>query len=216
LEALNVPQDYAIQWFTVSGGAILNATDHKLTITEGGFYYFEATGLCGTAAADLLQIKQEVINLPFVFQLNDTLLAQAGYASYQWLLNGIPIQGATTAQYVPEVSGLYECVVYTTAGCSYTDGLQVDVVAVKLPASVEHFVLAPNPSSGLVNLKLDLKKSEHIQFWLTDSNNRQIFMQTMQGQNFSKMLELNALPAGNYFLHIQLEQGLILRKIVKN
>jgi hypothetical protein len=41
-------------------------------------------------------------------------------------------------------------------------------------------------------------------------------MQTMQGQNFSKMLELNALPAGNYFLHIQLEQGLILRKIVKN
>ncbi len=216
LEALNVPQDYAIQWFTVSGGAILNATDHKLTVTEGGFYYFEATGLCGTAAADLLQIKQEVINLPFVFQLNDTLLAQAGYESYQWLLNGIPIQGANTAQYVPEVSGLYECLVYTTAGCSYTDGLQVDVVAVKLPASVEHFVLAPNPSSGLVNLKLDLKKSEHIQFWLTDSNNRQIFMQTMQGQNFSKMLELNALPAGNYFLHIQLEQGLILRKIVKN
>lgn len=214
LEAEQVPQGYSIQWY-FNNTVIPNATDHKLSITAGGTYYFSASGACGTASSDALQVNQELIILPFVYFTNDTLYAQTTYTAYQWLKDGLPIQGATTALYVPEVSGFYQCVVNSTTGCSYTDGLQVSITAVQLPASVERFLLLPNPTNGLMTLTIDLKRSEHVKFWLTDINNRQIFMQTAQGQTLNKTLELGGLPAGNYYLHVELESGSMVRKIVK-
>jgi glucose/arabinose dehydrogenase len=215
LQAKNVPQGDSIQWFSVASGAVSNGNDHKLSILEGGFYYFETTGPCGVASSDTFHVKAELIILPIVVQSNDTLFANGGFTKYQWLLNGVPILGATTSTYIASETGFYQCAVTAASGCSYVDGLQVVISSVQLPASVDRFQLLPNPTQGNMTLSLDLKKMEHLKYWLLDASNRQIFMQTFQGQNLTKTLELGALPPGNYYLHIQLESGSFVRKIVK-
>jgi hypothetical protein len=127
----------------------------------------------------------------------------------------VPILWATSPTYVASETGFYQCSVLAASGCSYVDGLQVVISSVQLPTSVDHFQLLPNPTQGNMTLSLDLKKIERLQYWLLDASNRQIFMQTFQGQSLTKTLELGALPPGNYYLHVQLESGSFIRKIVK-
>jgi hypothetical protein len=146
----------------------------------------------------------------------DTLNVVAGFAQYQWYLNGIAIQGATSYSYIPQESGLYRCFVYSANGCKYESaGVTWVVSHANEPVSLLKFTLYPNPAMQTILMTMVLDKPEHFEFSLTDVQERVIFKQTQDAQTFTKTLELNALPAGTYLLHVRLEEGNFVRKIVK-
>jgi hypothetical protein len=145
----------------------------------------------------------------------DTLFVIAGVA-FQWYLNGAPISGANKSYYVPLESGNYYCKVVSPAGCTYKSaGVDVIVLHTDTPGSVLTFTLAPNPARNTILLTMALDKPEHFELSMTDVQDRVIFRQTHDAQTLSKLLELNGLPAGTYLLHIRLEEGSFVRKIVK-
>ena len=51
-----------------------------------------------------------------------TILGPPGAATYQWVLNGTPIAGATSQNYVANVSGVYSLILTNSFGCTDTTG----------------------------------------------------------------------------------------------
>lgn len=215
ISASNTLPGDMIQWFGPSG-AIQGLQDLQLSVSNVGAYYFTAEGTCGNSSSNLITMDGEFIILPFIFYATDTLRAASGYTQYQWSLNSFVIPGATDSIFVPVSPGNYSCEIVSVNGCTYSDALQVDFVGTALPASITKFSLSPNPTSGSMNLTLELDKSQHIRIFLLDSASREIFLQTQQTQRLNKMLELKDLPRGTYFLHVELETGSFIRRIVKN
>jgi len=78
--------------------------------------------------------------------------------TYQWLLDGSPIPGATDAIYFPTTAGNYRCTITNTYGCARNTAI-VAVTACRaddnLGAASGSFTLNPNPASNTVNLQLE-------------------------------------------------------------
>lgn len=215
IEIYGLPDDYNVQWYSVSGGLLSGETNDSLSTFWAGSYYAKAAGACGIVFSDTLNVKIDSVALPFVRFLNDTLRARLGFSSYQWSFNGIEIPGAIFPFWAPLESGLYNCTIETQAGCTYSEGVQVYISQLEQPKSVIQIALMPNPSTGTVQLKLELDHTRRLLCWLTDIKGNQIFFQSVQLQNWNKNLELGALPAGTYFLHMDIEGELLVRKIIK-
>jgi PKD repeat protein len=52
-----------------------------------------------------------------------TIPGPVGGTTYQWLLNGVPIPGATSQNYTTSLSGLYSVIVTNSYGCTDTTGV---------------------------------------------------------------------------------------------
>ncbi|MCK6692347.1 MAG: T9SS type A sorting domain-containing protein, partial [Thermoanaerobaculia bacterium] len=173
---------------------------------------------CNQGPSAPVMIVEEVLSdsVELVF-VNDTLrVSQGTWPAYQWFRDGVEISGGSGPEYVPTQSGFYECQLTTSAGCTYLLGLQVEIVGTVLPASVAAFSLAPNPTSDFLLLRLELRRSERITISLTDVQQRNVFSQSYQGQRLERQIDLRFLPAGSYYLTVQLENGVLGRRVVKN
>lgn len=98
--------------------------------------------------------------IPEIVETGNELSVTGSFSTYQWVLNGDPIPGATDPNYQPLVSGNYTVVVTDSSGCSgqseifqYTapvvDGLNEAEIA-------NPFVVFPNPSNGQFQIEMDM------------------------------------------------------------
>ena len=94
-------------------------------------------------------------------------------------------------------------------------GISVLISDAVTPASVQAFSLSPNPTDRSIVLQMELKKTERVTVILQDRQMRQIFSQTMENQSVTMPIDLNNLPAGTYYLHIQVGNERFVRKVVK-
>ena len=210
------PTGYDYQWY-IGNEAISGATAQQLTVTDYGHYSVQLINpVCNSTRSDSILIDQEVSLAPTVNQLGDTLYAAAGWAAYQWFFNNQPIPGAIDIAYIAPQSGAYKLEVISANGCPY-QSIEVMVVlsGTTLPSSISRFRLAPNPTTGLTLLSLELRRTGHTTISLTDGQGRSIFAQTHQEQKIELPIDLRNLASGTYFLHVQTESGTLVRQIVK-
>lgn len=218
LASANAPAGFTLQWFR-NGASLPGANTPTLTVKTSGVYTLEyQRPNCNQGPSAPVMIVEEVLSdsVELVF-INDTLrVSQGAWPAYHWFRDGVEISGANGPEHVPAQSGFYECQLTTSAGCTYLLGLQVEIVGTVLPASVAAFSLTPNPTSGFLLLRLDLLRTERMTISLTDAQQRTVFSQTRQGQRLEQQIDLRFLPAGSYYLTVQLESGVIGRLVVKN
>lgn len=216
LQATNYLPGFSFQWYR-NGVSLNGATGSQLAVSAEGTYTVQYQYRnCNLPASAGIGISAELppAGLAVLYQ-NDTLRISAGaWPEYQWLLDGQPIAGANAATFVPVQSGFYECLLTSANGCAYRPGAQVTVVSTALPASVEQFVLAPNPTSGTVQIALALVRSEQVSLTLCDAGNRQFFTKSIRGQRMTEEFDLSHLPAGTYYLMVRLETGYFVRPLV--
>ncbi len=210
------PNGYTYQWYE-NASPIPGATGQTLDIHAGGLFQVQFSGAPCNSISGEFPVANAILVPPPIYASGDTLTAVTFMPlTFQWYLNGQPIPGASAKTYIAQVSGFYSLEVSDTTGCiSKTEELYVDISSVTLPASVRHFSLAPNPASGVVLLTLELDKTENMVISLSDVQQRQIFMQTQQSRQVSLPVDLHVLPAGTYFLSVQMESGRFVRKVVK-
>lgn len=213
----SAPAGFTLQWFR-NGQALTGANGATLAVTVSGSYTLEyqRPGCDFDPSTPVVIVEELLSDSVTLIYANDTLSVSPGsWPAYQWYLDGALIPGATGPVYVPTQSGFYECRLTTSGGCNYFLGLQTEVVNTALPASVTAFSLTPNPTSGSLMLQLVLAHSERFTLLLLDGQQRAVFSQTHQGQRLEKKIDLRFLPAGTYYLTVQLEHGKFVRQIVK-
>jgi len=147
---------------------------------------------------------------------SDTLIALASSANnYQWMYcAGNIISGDTTPIFVASTNGNYALII-TENGCRDTSncyplttvGINKNLTSDSLGISI-----FPNPTNGIVYLKLNENSIQNLDIVVKDITGRIIF-RTMSMQN--KIIEINLDgPAGIYFLNISNELNTTF-KIIK-
>lgn len=113
--------------------------------------------------------------------------------------------------------GQYTVIVSDANGCSdeYGPYEVKNLVAVDDIEIINTFSISPNPTTGDVVIELEL--SEFIEAKLSVLNNLgQVLMQEeLSFQTLEKTYEFEELPSGLYFYRVQIDNNVVLRKIVK-
>ena len=140
--------------------------------------------------------------------------------TYQWYLNGNPIAGATSQSLTITQSGLYSIMVTNPDGCSVTSP-QVNIdytpVGITLIENSPELSLFPNPTSGILNVKVEGLNSEaaitisiYNQLGQVVLNNEQ----APQGSSYTTQLDVQKLASGIYLVQMQQGNNEIRKKLV--
>lgn len=173
---------------------------------------------CTLTAAAVVEETSPIANLPVVTVEADMLLsATPGFATYQWLLNGSPVPGATQPTYNPQESGTYSVFVTSPEGCEATSN-QVEVTisgTISIPG-VGNLSVAPNPFSNTLYLELRSEYQQRMSLQLIDIRGKvhheeEILLSGL----LKKKLDLTELPPGVFLLVFKTEKGEWLKKVVK-
>ncbi len=150
LSAENVCAGCTVHW---SDGQ----TGQEIYITAPGTYTATVSNVCGQSP--LSNTVQVMTAPPFVpvVQINSGChLAASNGISFQWLLNGVEIQGANSQFYTAHVAGYYTVVVSTSAGCEGTSEpvfVNPCTTSTTNSAGKSLMQLYPNPATTFVRLE---------------------------------------------------------------
>lgn len=219
LTASHLPSPHQLTWFNgAMVVAITNMADTvaTLTVTEPGQYSVVLDDPFCIPSSSLVTIAPAPIISVELSTSGDTIYSNVACGNCQWYLDGQAINGATGSSYVATESGNYSFSYTTAEGCNITTaGMDIVITGTSLPAQVHRFMLSPNPTKRNLMLEMELEKMEQVNITLTDSSQRQVFAKSIENQKIALPIDLNALPAGTYFLTVNLASGSFVRKVVK-
>ncbi len=128
--------------------------------------------------------------------------------SYNWS------NGATTQDLAGVAAGTYTCTVSDECSNPFVITVQVSVGTTD-PASIQSFVVSPNPTSGMVTLSLALATAADVRIEVLNT-----LGQTLQTINAGKMsnlsqnVDLSNMAQGSYFLRVTVDGETAIRRVV--
>lgn len=153
-----------------------------------------------------------------VVTLSGADLTTTTFASYQWLLNGSPISGATSSTYTPTVNGDYSVEVTTAAGCTGTSSATSYYVSVEEENAFTSINMFPNPTFDYVYLQFNSNFEGELNVNLYDLSGKLI--QSKSNVNFVNGYNLvefnvNDLKSGMYIVSIQNKNQVYTTRLIK-
>lgn len=219
LTARHLPDPHELTWY--NGANIIATTTGTdsvatLMVTEPGEYSVVLTDPFCIPSSGLVTINPVPVISAELSTSGDTIFSSILCNTCQWNLNGQPINGATGQSHIATESGNYSLTFTTEEGCTITTvGIDIIVTSTILPSSIRRFVLSPNPTKRNLLMEMDLEKTEQVNITLTDSSQRQVFAKSIENQKIALPIDLNNLPAGTYYLAVNMASGSFVRKVVK-
>ena len=203
------------------GGVI----ETKTFLETGKVFNFSAFGenktgelyCVGYADHNLYRITDWCVSNPAIapkIEQNGANLLVSGAASYQWLIDGQPIFGATDSVFVADSTGLFSVKIRDVNGCpAVSDAVFVEILAENEAKSGANFSVLPNPTTGFVRLEMGDFPEKISTIRLTDNLGQVVFFQKMDGEIFPKYeLDCSKMAAGIYLLTVETESGKIISK----
>ncbi len=207
--------------YTLPGVISITGTDAAANGGSDSYYYYfydweVATAGCpGLRTAVTGTINPEPAKPTITPDVNRLVLTASPGSSYQWYLNGTPIQGATAQTYTIKEKGSYTVIVTDANGCGATSDpfISTGLSTLENQASFEIF---PNPSNGTFTMNMIV----------TEKNNYKVQLKNMLGQvlytenldNFKgayiKQFDLSVYGKGVYTLNLQTATGQQVKKII--
>jgi hypothetical protein len=145
-----------------------------------------------------------------VITFSNNVLTSSSSVGNQWNLDGSPINGATSDQFVPSQNGEYTVTVDSGNGCSATS-----LVFVILNTGIGESLLPNQISYHLTNNILYLnvpESSGQIPILISDMDGRRIF----QDEKIPEEINLQLFAKGIYFLTFQFSSSVVCKRIQIN
>jgi len=150
-----VGNNVTYQW-RKNGVAIPGASAPSYNATQTGTYTLFATNILTGCSANspAVQVVVFPITTPIIVRNGIVFSTTTTYASYQWLLNSVPILGATSQTYTAVANGTYRVKVKDANGCeSFSDPEFLYDLGVHSTVNVASQIkLYPNPTDGVVHI----------------------------------------------------------------
>jgi hypothetical protein len=131
--------------------------------------------------------------------------------SYSYLWSN----GATTQDLTNVPAGTYTCTVSDDCSLSGTASATVTTVGTVDPASIQSFVVSPNPTSGIVTLSLSLANAADVRIEVLNTLGQTV--QTLNAgklSNLSQNVNLSNMSQGAYFLRVTVDGETAIRRVV--
>ncbi len=178
--------------------------------TQSGTYY---TQLINTSGCDsTIALNLTVTPLSATISVEGYVLSTTEtYTSYQWMLNGNIIEGATGDTYTVPENGNYQVIVTSDKGCTDTSDIYVvnNVSIDKVQHGAAVVSIYPNPASTSIYVRT---AEAAVQILLSDVTGKVLVTEHKQ-----RTLSLGQYAPGVYFVTVKSLSGSILKieKIVK-
>ncbi|MDB4286028.1 T9SS type A sorting domain-containing protein [bacterium] len=203
-------------YFWSNGSSMQN-----LSMLTSGFYSCTVTDINGCQDSVTVVVNEPAVILPSVTSTPDsssnsngsaTVSVQGGTLPYQYSWNSTPAQNAATATGL--ATGTYIVTITDSNGCISMDTVTVDSwVSIDPKAGIISWEALPNPSSGMLYLKVHLLQPEPMALEIYDLKGKRIYHQqweTLQG--LSEQLDLGSLSGGIYLLKLTTPRGQLTKK----
>lgn len=181
------------------------------TYTASGVYRKRYWSAGGCDSIVTLELTVNTIDEPFITVNNFELGVTSNYDTYQWLLNNVPITGATGSTYQVGTNGDYTVVVGLANGCTDTS----EVYTVSNVTSIDELdrigratSIFPNPAKDLLHIKAPVA----VQVTVSSVEGR-----LLRSAVSTTTLSLKDLDAGIYLISISDKEGRLIKveKIAK-
>ncbi len=179
-------------------------TFNGTVLTTSGIYNFVYPNTLGCDSVTMLNLTINTIDKAVIsidgFELTTTL----PYASYQWLLNGVPVAGATDASYIVTENGEYTVAVVSSNGCMDTSEVYkvTNVSLGNMPAIAEQIKIYPNPASDVLYISAPVP----VQAAIISVDGK-----VLSKAHAGRAVSLSGLASGVYMLSVKDTDGVILK-----
>lgn len=179
-------------------------TLQDLTAAGPGNYMLIVTDAQGCTALQAVTIGTVSAPVPTFTQVGHQLISGQTWATYQWLLNGIPLSGADASIYDILVQGTYALQVTDSNGCI---GTSSPLVVVGIEDAMGSWVVYPNPTRDRCHVTTDQPATEGTKVRLTDMLGRVMLEQEFPVSETTMQMDLRGYAAGIYWLEINALDG---------
>lgn len=187
--------------YTWSSGS----TQPSISVNNGSPFSLMVESASGcTAWSDTVQLVE--FPLPLLPQITvfGNELSSTVATSYQWSLNGMPVEGATDQMLVAPASGEYTVTISDANGCEATsDPVQVIITGVDGIGS-DGFALWPTIAQDGITVRVPASGSNTAHITVLDAAGREVMQRTV-APGTSYRLSISALAPGVY--HLQVKDG---------
>lgn len=199
------PPGYVLyQWNTGDTGNCI------LTPYAGNYYVIVTEAGNCTASSNRVDIGIYPPS-PVTVSVNGDTLTAYSYNSYQWLLNGEPIAGATSSIYIANAQGTYTLQITDTNGCVATSS-PILITGMAGELSENNITLYPNPSAGAWQLTVPAQLIGSLEE-VVDAAGRIIFKSEIRSTKSE--IAIPNMASGVYELCITAPGYYLVRKLVK-
>lgn len=158
------------------------------------------------------------IGNPVITQNGNTLQSTPA-ASYQWLLNGSPVPGATQQNYSPVQAGNYSVQVTYTNNCPYTSNI-INWLSTGFAEAISESDLAvfPNPAQDFVSIRFRTSGDASVLVSLCSITGEMILAKNITAKRglFTETgFDLTGISQGIYLLKLESGGHTVARKLVK-
>lgn len=144
---------------------------------------------------------------PTFTQAGNQLTANAAWPSYQWLLNGNAIPGATAMTYVITQSGNYSLQVTDAEGCTGISGVSSIVGIADLMGDWADLSIYPNPTRNEFRLKTTSPIGYALTVNIHDLYGKQVFVRSLPELGQEVVFDIKSFAAGTYLVEVTSEAG---------
>ncbi len=205
-------------WTFPSGWIVLGTSNSSnitfITSATPGQVTVQGIDACGDKT-EVVSVNVVPVILTGVLISEDfgNIMANVTSGFFQWLLDGVEIEGANDPTYKPLVNGNYQLHYTTfTSGCeAYSNIFKYGLITPPF-YDIDKLLAYPNPAGDFIILGYQDGSSipTGSKILLTTLDGR-IALQTVAGGN---QISLKDVPAGLYSLHVQTQHEILLRMIL--
>ena len=213
----NTGAGLSYQWYR-NNQAISGATSSTLVASTTGSYVVQVANGCLPVQSSAVAVLVQSAQVP-VISVNSFTLTSNATANIQWLLNGVPIPGATGPNYAVVQSGRYS-VQGSVNGCgtAISNDVVLTILATEEPQDTELLVY-PNPATRQVTVSVTAVAQYMPTVRLADARGTTVRTAVLQrdGKNMSTVLDVADLAGGIYFVIVSGDQnqGVRVKRIRK-
>ncbi|MFM1998546.1 MAG: hypothetical protein RL204_493 [Bacteroidota bacterium] len=164
-----------------------------------------------TTTSSILVTAYEVPEVE-IFNMDNTLFTQVIADTYQWYLNGNPIEGATESVYNPTEPGIYSLFVVFESGCENESNAINYTIGVDELNSIA-LTVYPNPFEQTINLIATENASLPLQIELYDIIGNKVYSNKSYQKN--NQLDVATIARGAYLCRIIDADGKISSTILE-
>ncbi len=167
--------------------------------------------------SNYMHVLQSPANIILV-QSGDTLFAPAGFAGYEWYLNGNPILSASDYFFVPQLTGDYLVTAINQNGCGTSAHLDYIVNSVNGLSDISNSIAVfPNPAGDNFVISMNsLESKKEISISIFNQLSQEVFSEKINpaSTEINYVVNSSSMESGLYWIRFVCGDKMIRKSIV--
>lgn len=203
----NTGAGLSYQWYRDSQ-PISGATNSTIQVASAGNYAVQVANTCLPVRSSAVTVAVGTPQTPLI-TVNGFTLTSNATANIQWLVDGVPIPGATAPTYTVTKSGRYSVKgSVNSCGEAVSDDVFLTILATE-PTDDGELSVYPNPATRQITVSMEATSPKAPAVRLTDVRGMTVRTATMQreGKKYSTIFDVTDLAGGTFFVVVEGNDG---------